>query len=413
MSDISTRRQFLGTGAALGLTALGMGQAERAQAAEEVKVAAVLSMTGTNSAFGQGTWRGLQTAFNLINEAGGVKSLGKAKISVRIYDTESKPDVAGTQAERAIREGAALVIGCNQSPSAMIASQIAEREQIPFLTSTDFDPKLTDRGFKYFFQTDPFLADHARDMLLFFQAMGKKTGAMPKRLGILSDNTGVGQAAQNALTQYAGQFGFQVAVSDSFANTVTDFSSYIAKMKAAGVEALLGFQTPQPSILIVKAMKEQHFDPIAFGGLLGGQVGEDYLNALGADADYTFCSSPWNNDLKIPGMQREIDAFRAQWHENVDDVRAAGFASAAVVWSALERAKSTDRAKLRDAIATTVLDPGQFGFLDLAGVKFDDKGYNTRAAVSLKQIKSGARHSVWPEKYASEFKVVWPKPKWS
>jgi branched-chain amino acid transport system substrate-binding protein len=111
-------------------------------------------------------------------------------------------------------------------------------------------------------------------------------------------------------------------------------------------------------------------------------------------------------------MDKVISAFKSQWNEDMDDVRAAGFAGAGVVWDSLERVKSSDPKKLRDAVAATSLRPGQRNYIDLDGCKFDDKGYNTKAEVDIKQVKDKAWHSVSPAKYAS-FKPIWPKPKWS
>lgn len=422
MTGAMTRRRFLsgsagltmGIGSLAGFCALleACGGGGGGASGKEIKLGAVISLTGNNAGFGQGTGRGLQTAVQLVNQAGGIKSQGGSKLAVQTYDTQSKPDVAGTQATKAIQDGAVCLIGCNQSPAALIASQIAERNSVPFVTPSDFDPSLTGRGFKYTFQTDPFQTEHVRQMLAFCAEQGKKSGSPARKLGIICDNTVVGQSAQKSFEQMASAHGFQVAQSKSYAVSVNDFSSYIADMKSAGVELLLGFQTPSQSVLIVQAMKQQRFDPIAFGGILGGQVTAEYVNSLGADADYTLCSSAFNDDLKIPGLKKVLDAFKAQWHEDVDDVRAAGFAAVAVVWDALERAGSDDPKKLRDAIAATQLNAGQRNYVEVDGVKFDGKGYNTRATIDIKQIKSKAWHSVSPDRFASAT-PVWPRPKWA
>jgi branched-chain amino acid transport system substrate-binding protein len=389
------------------------GKAPAAAATKEIVIGALLPLTGPNSGWGQRTSRGLQTAAKLIEQAGGVKALGGATITIKVYDTQSQPDVAGNVAQKAIQDGVVALTGCNQSPATLIASQVAERQGIPFVTASDYAPQLTTRGFKYMFQTDPAQSEHVKDMLTFCQAMGQKTGVHVSKLGLLCDNTDVGKGIAQFFTQFAPQFNLPIVANESYPLSTTDFSPYIAKMKQAGVDLLLGFQTPQPAVLIVRAMKQQHFDPIAFGGLLGGQVSNDYVNALGADADYTLCSSPWGADLKIQGNAEAQAAYKSQWNEDMDDTSAAGFAAAAVYWDALERAGSTDPGKLRDAVAATNLDPGDRNYIDLAGCKFDDKGYNTRAAVDIKQIKDKAWHSVWPSQYASDFQVVWPKPKWT
>jgi branched-chain amino acid transport system substrate-binding protein len=430
LGDI-TRRQLVGKGfsllalpavAAL-LEACGGGggtattgataSAAAKTAAKDIPIGAILPLTGPNSGWGQRTWRGLQTAAKLVEQAGGIKALGGARLALKVYDTQSKPDVAGNETQRAIQDGVVALCGCNQSPATLVASQVAERQGIPFVTPSDFDPGLTSRGFQYMFQTDPFQTEHVRDMLTFCTQMGQKTGVAAKKLGVLCDNTSVGQSASQAFAQLAPQLGYELVANESYPVSTTDFTTYVAKIQAAGADLFLGFQTPQPAVLIVRAMKQLHYNPVAFGGILGGQVSNDYINGLGADADYTLCSSPWGADLNVKGNQAAQQAYKTQWNEDMDDTSAAGFAAVAVFWDSLERAASTDPKKLRDAIAAIDIDSGTDNYVDLAGCKFDSKGYNTKAAVDVKQIKDKAWHSVWPSQYASDFQVVWPKPKWT
>lgn len=379
---------------------------------ETVTLGAVLSLTGSGAGFAEGTVNGLRLATDMVNKAGGIKSLGGAKVQLKVYDTQSKPDVAGTQTQKAIQDGAVIVTGCNQSPASVIASQICERSSIPFITATDFDPSLTGRGFKFMFQTDPFLNTYADLILGYAKELGQKNNAVPQRLGILCDNTDVGQSAQKALQAAASKHDYQVAQSDTYDISVKDFGPFIARMRSSNVDLLMGFQTPGPSISIVKAMYQQHFTPMGFGGMLGGQVSLDYLKGLGPKADYTLASSAWGLDLDIPGLKGIADAYDKRFGKEMEDTAAAGFSAMAVMWDSLERAKSDDPKKLRDAIAATDLKPGDRNYLTLSGCKFDSKGYNTRAAIDIKQIKDGKAHSIAPPQYASSFKPIWPA-QWS
>ena len=418
-----SRRQLLGQGARVGLGLGGLsllggplaGCAEDGAGGggDELVVAAIVSTTGANAGFGQGTWHGIQTATRLINEQGGIKALGGAKLKAALYDTQSKPDVAASQAAKAVRDRAVAVVGCNQSAASLIVSQICERSSVPFITSTDFDPELTERGFKFMFQTTPFLQVHAENMLTLCRQLGQESGKPARRLGILCDDTVIGKSAKGVLESAGRELGYEIAQSQSFEVTTTDFSSFVAKMKSAGVELLLGFQTPEPAIQIVKTMREQRFEPLGFGGLLGGQVTGEYLQELGADADYTLSSSPWSADLKIPGMKDVLDAFEQEFKEPVDSVRASGFCSMAVVWEGLEQAASDEPPKLRDAMTKIDLDPGKRAYIQIDGCRFDGHGYNAEAAVAIKQTKDGEQYAIAPERYASETKPVWPKPPWS
>ena len=103
-------------------------------------------LTGVSALWGERTYRGFQFAAQLLNEAGGIKSMGGAKVKVIVVDTESKPEVAGIQAEKLIAEKEILLItGSNQSAASMVATQVAERNRIAFVTGTDGAPQITQR----------------------------------------------------------------------------------------------------------------------------------------------------------------------------------------------------------------------------------------------------------------------------
>ena len=103
----------------------------------------------------------------MVNEQGGIKSLGGARLKPMVLDTESKPEVAGSQAERAVQRGAVAITGTNQSAATIVATQIAEREGVPFVCATDVDPLITSRGFKFTFRTSPIVESYARDLLAY------------------------------------------------------------------------------------------------------------------------------------------------------------------------------------------------------------------------------------------------------
>src|SRR5215475_6544758 len=87
----------------MGATALAAGVAMPAlvRAADAVAIGAVLPLTGPSAQFGQVSWKAMQFAVELMNEAGGVKSMGGAQLSLAVYDTETKPEIAVTQVEQA------------------------------------------------------------------------------------------------------------------------------------------------------------------------------------------------------------------------------------------------------------------------------------------------------------------------
>src|SRR2546426_355842 len=152
---------------------------------KDVLLAAVVALTGPNAAWGQRTWNAFQLSCDLVNEQGGLKSLGGAKLKYIVADTESKPEVAGSQTEKVIQRGCVAITGTNQSAATIVATQIAEREGVPFVCATDVDPLITSRGFKYTFRTSPIVESYARDLLTYVKELGATSGKPAKKLAIL------------------------------------------------------------------------------------------------------------------------------------------------------------------------------------------------------------------------------------
>jgi branched-chain amino acid transport system substrate-binding protein len=405
------RRTFLALGAG-GAAGLLVGLPVRPARGADAKVAGLLALTGTNAAWGQKTANAFQLAWEIINQRGGVKALGGAKVAYTMADTESRPEVAGSQMERLLQGGHAAVIGCNQSAASVVVSQIGERARVPFITPTDVDPLITGRGFKYSFRLPPLIDAYAKDLLGFAAEMGKATGSPARKLAVLCENSIIGQSASKAAAKLGQELGFEVVdVSTYDAAAQRDFSGYVSKYKSAGVDILVGHNKPADAVLITRTLKELDFNPKMYGGLLGGHESVEYVRALGRDADHVTFVTAWAPDLKISGMDELARQYSDRFKVAPDAYFAAGFSAAAVLWDAMERAKSADPRALREALAATELKTGDRLYMQLHGCKFKDNGDNERAGAVVEQIVDGKWHTVAPAAFAAA-KPMWPKPRW-
>jgi branched-chain amino acid transport system substrate-binding protein len=405
------RRTFITSGATLGAALLVTPRLGLAQA-KDVTLAAVVALTGTNAAWGQRTWNAFQLGADLVNEAGGIKSMGGAKIKYVVADTESKPEVAGSQTEKVIGRGVVAITGTNQSAATIVATQIAEREGVPFVCATDVDPLITSRGFKYTFRTSPVIESYIRDLLQYVKELGEKAGKPARKLAILSENSIVGQSSVEAAQRVAKELGFEMVEAATYdASKTQNFASYVSKFKGVGVEVLIGHNKPSDAILITRTQKELNFNPLAYGGILGGHVSTEYVNALGKDADQVLATTSWSGDADIKGLKELAKKYQDRFKEPVDSTAAGGFTAFAVLWDALERAASADRKKLRDAIAATQLKAGDRMYMQLRGAKFLPGGENAEAGGLVFVIKDKQWLTVAPKEYAKT-SATYPKPKW-
>jgi branched-chain amino acid transport system substrate-binding protein len=404
------RREVLIGGA---VAAVSMGFPAIVRAANEISVGAVLPLTGPSAQFGQISWKAMQLSVDLMNEAGGVKSMDGAKLKLSVFDTETKPEIAVTQTEQAIQRGAVVIIGCNQSAATIVASQVAERNGVPFLTAYDIAPIITARGFKYVFRLSPLTANYSIDLLTTAKELLDKNGGTAKRLGILSENSVTGQGVDKALKAAAQKLGLElVTVATYDVGATQNFAPFITKMKLDRIDILVGHNRVSDGIQITRTAKELGFNPSFMGGVLGASNTREFIDTLGKDAENIFGTDSFASTLNIPGLARVVERTREKLNRVMDVGVASIMGDIAVIWDALERAKSADRKALRDAIAATELKPGDRNFFTLRGVKFNDKGDNILAVSIITQIQGGRSIPVWPTEYA-QAKPIYPKPHWS
>src|SRR5690242_19729883 len=102
-----SRRHF-GLGAAAGAVLAAGGRVTRARAAAPIRIGSLLPRSGFEALIGQGCQRSIEVAKKLLPEMG-------YSFEVIDADTESKPEVARTQAEKLIREGANILVGAFDS----------------------------------------------------------------------------------------------------------------------------------------------------------------------------------------------------------------------------------------------------------------------------------------------------------
>src|ERR1700727_3019367 len=134
------RRDFLvrSTSAVLAVGALGIPRASRA--AEPVNIGALYPVTGSFAQIGQGCVNAAKLGVQMVNDSGGIKSLGGAKLNLIVSDVQSDTTVTRTETDRLIN-GYKLsgIQGCCASALTLIASEVCERAKVPIITGSSTD----------------------------------------------------------------------------------------------------------------------------------------------------------------------------------------------------------------------------------------------------------------------------------
>src|SRR5215468_10394755 len=186
------RRKVLKGSAATAAVAVvgGIGQTTLAQ--EKItKIGMIAPLSGPWARQGELMKMGGDLAVKHINAQGGIRALGGAKLQLLSFDVGDSAEKAKNAAQRMIAQEPDLVAasGAWLSSFTLAVSEVTERADLPLLTLSYAD-LITDRGFKYVFQTSATAGSQARQALpqiirLAEGASGKK----PKTVAIITDNT--------------------------------------------------------------------------------------------------------------------------------------------------------------------------------------------------------------------------------
>lgn len=409
-----TRRDVL-----LGATATAalMPLAARAQTSEVV-IGATYPLSGSGAQVGVDAQRAFETAVDIINndqdfdlplaKGVGLPGLGGAKIRLVYADTQGDPQKGRAEAERLItQEKVCAILGSYQSAVAVTISQICERYQTPFLSADNSSPSLHRRGLKYYFRASPHDEMFSAGMFDFLDAM-KKKGAKAGTLALFHEDTIFGTDSANAQTKLAAERGYKIVADIKYRANSPSLSAEVQQLKAANADVLMPSSYTTDGILLVKTMAELGYKPNAIVAQAAGFSEKALYDAVGDKLEGAITRGSFSLDLaaKRPMVGKINDLFKAKSGKDLNDNTSRQFMAMIVIADAINRAKSTDGEKIRDAMAATEI-PGEQTIMPWKRVKFDDMGQNNDADPVLLQYVGGKFVTVFPSQ-AAVADAIWP-----
>src|SRR5258706_9768887 len=257
------RREFLKiAGAALASSAVA-SIPTISRAAETVNIGALYPVTGSLAQIGQGCVAAAKLAAEMVNDAGGIKSLGGAKLNLIVSDVQSDTTVTRTETDRLISGNKLSAIhGCFASALTPIPSEVAEPAKEPLLTGSSSDQ--LNKGRTYTFT--PFA--RASQFALAQLQMAKLVSNKPK-VAVIFENTAFGTSTSNGLRELAPTEGVEIVLFEPYSAGFTDASPLINKVKASGANALFSVSYLNDLILIIRTVKQVGLNVAINGGSCG------------------------------------------------------------------------------------------------------------------------------------------------
>ncbi len=398
-----------------------IGIPQRSQAAyDELIIAVVAGLTGSTATWGNQAVNMAKIIEAEINAAGGFKIKGRnVKVVFKYYDSESNPQVGSSVTERAISDGARIVMAGPQSSVAFTSSELCERAGILFIDNYNTTDKLTERNFKYYFRINAPNAMATQNSIAYLLSQERKTGVKLKNVAIFTEDNVTGRSKGDMYAKYIPQLAphWKVVSSVYFPANTRNFTIWLNDFKARKVDALLGDQYPTSAILVARQSREVNYNPVAIHGVHGGWYDPEYgenLQWMSIGTTDTCYFSPF---AKIPGLQALNEKYRMKHGVDIPQNSANMACGITVVKDAVERAGSIDLKLMREALVNTKLTrkeykEGEWWFIKTYDVMFDKTGQNIKASNVTNVWTSPTRmEPVYPENFATT-SAPWPRLTW-
>jgi hypothetical protein len=120
-----------------------------------VRIGVIQPISGPDGKYGEVIIPAYEYAVKQVNDQGGIKSLGGARLEIVWSDHQSSAETAISEVERLVERGRVSVIaGANLSGIVLAATTATERLQVPFVVDVPAATAITERGFEYVFRTN-------------------------------------------------------------------------------------------------------------------------------------------------------------------------------------------------------------------------------------------------------------------
>src|SRR5262247_1489179 len=365
-----------------------------APAAEDLKIALVVPLSGRWARQGQLKKMGAEMAIAEVNAQGGIKSLGGAKIVLREADAGDSVEKAVSAAQRALtREKISAGIGSWLSSFTLGVTEVAERLEVPWFTLSYAD-SITERGFKYTFQSSPVSSAQAEQALEQLVEIAKRNNRPTKKAATVFFFKPLREKLLAAK-------GIELVVDEVWTPPLAGATAIVQKLRATQPDIVFYGATNFPdSVQVLQKVKEFGVkSPIQ--GVGAWLVTPEYVKTVGKDVLDNIQTVVASHPMK--GQEELVKKFKARTGEPfMTQDPLCTYSHVWLIKEAIEQAKSADPKAIRDALAKIDISSGPaVAAFYPPRVKFDERGRRVGATPLIVQWQDGEPYTVIPTAVAT------------
>ena len=344
----------------------------------DIRIGVNAEITGSKPTVGDSCKNAAQLLEAQVNADGGLK-LGEKKWPIKLFieDNEDKPESAAAVSKKLISQNNVLaILGPNASGNAIPAARICEDAKVIMISPWSTNPKTTEK-MKYVFRAC-FVDDFQGQVMAKFARDNLKADTASVLYDVASEyNKGIAEIFKKDFEALAGK----VVAFESYTKDDKDFSSQLTKIKAAKPDVLFLPNYYNEVPLQVQQARRLGLTCAIIGSDSWGS--DELLKLGGKDLEGCYFSTHYAPDIATPKAQKFIKEYESKYGKKPDDVAALTYDSGQLLLTAIAKAGTLDRQKVRDALATITEFEGVTGRMQFKGT-----GDPIKSAVIL-QIKDG------------------------
>jgi branched-chain amino acid transport system substrate-binding protein len=400
MNNLHLNRRRILQGAAA-TAVIGAPALLRAQPAM-VKIGILQPVTGGLAQDGEYGRLGAEIAINEINNGGGLKALGGAKIQMVFGDARSNPEGGTAEVERMQAEGVSAIVGGFASPIALAASQAASRYDIPYIVDVGVSDQIVNRGLKNTFRFGPGFGTVTSAALENLVKLNDAAGKPAKTVVIVHEDGLFGSGMAKLLQTQLPPRGFEVLETIAHPTPSRDMSNVALRIRALNPDLVIPSSYYGEFVLLARTLQQQRIKPKGIYAVLNGAASNfRFVKEFGDAANLVMDCNHWADPrkAKTAAVKAEAEKGGRFWLYNTP----LNYSCVRLLADAIERAGSTDRIKITEALAASTFTDH---IMPYGPTKFVN-GQNMGAAPVNTQVQNGDIKVIFPTEFA-DAKPVFP-----
>jgi len=370
----------------IGTAALGLAimVATGISASAQIKIGAVLSITGPASFLGDPEKKTLEMYVDDINAKGGVNG---QKLKLIVYDDSGDANNARTFATRLVEEDKIdAMVGGTSTGSTLAMIPVFEEAQVPFISLAGAI-QIVEPVRKWVFKTP-----HTDKM-----ACEKIFADLQQRhlitIAIISGTDAFGKSMRDQCVAAAPNWGITVAYEESYGPRDSDMTPQLTNIRnKASLQAVVNTGFGQGPAIVTRNYRQLGIDTPLYES--HGVASKQYIELAGPAADgvrlpaaaLLVAEKLADNDPQKPVVVAYSRAYQQRTGEAVSTFGGHAYDGLMILVQALQRAKGADRANVRDEIERTKGYIGTGGIVNMSAA--DHLGLDL-SAFRMLEIKNG------------------------